>query len=402
MTGMRSRSGAIAAVVITAAAGAAAPRRVAAAPGTAPVLGGADVPEGTWRDAAGVVIDGFVDCSAVLVAPTIALTAGHCDDPALTSIIVGTNDLSHPERGETLVVAGRVPYPEFRDTFDVTALLLATPSTVPPRAIATGWAAADILDGAAVTLVGFGAIDRDGSEFIDALQAADTVITDATCAGTELGCNAAARPAGELGAGGMGRDTCPGDSGGPLYLRTAYGDFVAGLTSRGYDGADSACEDGGIYVRPDAVIGWVEGITGIQLARGPEPSAPALEMVRGDGAEVAITVNDPAGDDHDFEIAAPPAFGKASVDGDGRVAYCSDPARIGADTVVVAITDGRDDRRRVELAVAIDVRDGTPAPECSVELAGGGCCSAGTPLDLGTAVPVLVVGAAMVRRRRRR
>jgi endonuclease G len=399
---MRSRSGAVAAVVITAAAvTAAAPARVAAAPGTAPVLGGADVPEGTWRDAAGVVIDGFVDCSAVLVAPTVALTAGHCDDPALTDVIVGTNDLSHPERGETLAVAARITYPDYRDTFDVTALVLATPSTVTPRAIATGWAAADIADEAAVTLVGFGAIDRDGTEFVDALQAADTVITDATCAGAR-GCNAAARPAGELGAGGMGRDTCPGDSGGPLYLRTAYGDFVAGLTSRGYDGADSACEDGGIYVRPDAIVGWVEDVTGVAIARGPEPSAPALEMVRGDGAEVAIDAGDPAADEHDFAIAAPPAFGRATVDGDGRLAYCSDPARIGADTVVVAITDARDDARRVELAVAIDVRDGTPAPECSVELAGGGCCSAGTPLDLGTLVPVLVVGAAMVRRRRRR
>ena len=38
-------------------------------------------------------------------------------------------------------------------------------------------------------------------------------------------------PDGELGAGGMGIDTCPGDSGGPLYLPTDFGTFLAGVTS---------------------------------------------------------------------------------------------------------------------------------------------------------------------------
>ena len=49
--------------------------------------------------------------------------------------------------------------------------------------------------------------------YVDELQEATTVITDADCSRTDLGCNIAAYPNGELGAGGMGVDSCPGDSG---------------------------------------------------------------------------------------------------------------------------------------------------------------------------------------------
>ena len=113
-------------------------------------------------------------------------------------------------------------------------LTLLQPSSIPPRPIATGWARLDIVDGASVQLVGYGAVDRDANQYVAALQEATSTLTDADCSSSS-GCNAGARPAGELGAGGMGIDTCPGDSGGPLYLLTPYGDFLAGVTSRGYD-----------------------------------------------------------------------------------------------------------------------------------------------------------------------
>jgi MYXO-CTERM domain-containing protein len=370
--------------------------------GGAPVMGGGSVPEGSWRDTAAVLIGGQAACTGVLIAPTVALTAGHCNDSQLTAILVGTNDLSQPARGERLTVSRRIQHPNYSATFDITVLELATASTVEPRAIATGWARADIRDGAFVQLVGFGAINRNASQYIDAMQEAETTITDADCENLGLGCNPGAQPAGELGAGGMGIDTCPGDSGGPLYLKTEYGDFLAGITSRGYSNATFPCQDGGLYVRPDAIVDWIEEQVGVGVGRGPEPSSLAIEITTGDGGETEIEVNDPLSEEHTFDIPEQPAFGLAAVKDDGRVRYCANPDFTGEDTVGVAIADASNPDRRLIHLVKVNVSDGEPPDDCSLEFASGGCCSTGTRPELGAALPFIVVGGVLLRRRRKR
>ena len=57
----------------------------------------------------------------------------------------------------------------------------------------------------------------------------------------------------------LGRDSCNGDSGGPAYLQAGNDFVVAGLTSRATRAAVVNCGDGGIYVRPDQFIGWING-----------------------------------------------------------------------------------------------------------------------------------------------
>jgi endonuclease G len=368
-------------------------------PGRLPVMGGTDVPDGVWRDAGVVIIGGFPSCTGTLVAPTVALTAGHCNDSQLTTFWVGTNNLGQTGEGERLPVTRRIEYPDSQSTFDVTVLVLSQESSIPPRAIATGWARLDIANGAPVQLVGFGAIDRNASQYVDELQEAETTITDFDCT-EHPGCNAGARPAGELGAGGMGIDTCPGDSGGPLYLKTSYGDFLAGVTSRAYADADFPCQDGGIYERPDAIVDWIEASAGVPVARGPEPSAPAIQAVRGDRGETEIEANDPLSDDHRYSIPAQPAHGSAAVNDDGEVHYCANADYTGPDTVTVQIQDRSDPDRVLALDVAVDVVDGTPPESCRVEF-GGGCCSTGTRLDLGSAAPFVVAGAVLLLRRRK-
>ena len=53
---------------------------------------------------------------------------------------------------------------------------------------------------------------------------------------------------------------CPGDSGGPMYLLTAYGEFLAGITSRGY-----TCGKGGFYAVPQGGLCWLNGASGLDL-----------------------------------------------------------------------------------------------------------------------------------------
>ena len=346
---------------------------------TAPVIGGSAVPTGMWRDTAAIYFGTQQECSGVLISPTVALTAGHCADPTLDHILVGSNDLGHPELGETIIVASQVQYPNSQQSFDVTLLKLATPSTIPPRAIATGWARLDIVNGAGIALVGFGAIDMNADDYINQMQQGFTTITDATCARDNVGCNVAARPAGELGAGGMGIDTCPGDSGGPLYLQTSYGDFLAGITSRGYSTDMYACSEGGIYERPDAIIEWIE-TNGGPVTHGPEPKATALTAVNGDGDTTLITANDPLSTMHTYSITVPPSHGTAAVSDDGHVRVCTDATYQGADSVTVDIVDSTKPTRHLAFAIPITVTAGTAPTSCSIDLPGsgsGGCNAAG-------------------------
>ncbi len=333
---------------------------------TSEVIGGTAVPAGRWRDVAAVYFGSQAGCTGVLVAPNVALTAGHCNDTSLRKIVVGTNSLANEAAGETLAVQQRIAYPSWESSVDITVLKLATSSTIAPRPIATGWARLDIVNGAEVALVGFGAIDANASQFVDELQEARTAVTDAGCE-TQQGCNLLARPAGELGAGALGIDTCDGDSGGPLYLETPYGTFLAGITSRAYDDAQLPCGEGGIYGRPDKIVDWIEAQTGVTVARGPEPRAETIRVVRGTTGESTIAPNDPTGTTHTFAITTPPAHALAEVDGAGVVRVCANADTAVEDSLVVTITDAATPARSLPVTVALSIIDGTPGNCARVE-----------------------------------
>jgi secreted trypsin-like serine protease len=391
------RAGAwVASVVIAHAAGAAAEPWV---------IGGSDAAPGMWPDAAAILYSGQMRCSGTLVAPQVVLTAGHCADPSLgpppDHVLVGASSLDG-SGGETIAVERAVVFPSWQTTVDMTVLVLATAASESPRSIATGWARPAIRDGASVDLVGYGAIDANGSEFVPALQQAETTIADAGCT-TEPGCNAGAMPDGELGAGGSGIDTCPGDSGGPLYLPTPFGTFLAGTTSRGYANDQTACGMGGIYERPDHVVDWIEQSAGGPVARGPEPALEApLTAPRNGGVVATIAADDPQTSSHRFAIATQPAHGTAAVHDDGVIHVCiAADAPAGSDAVTVNITDAADATRTIAAVfpIAIDDAAGSGCEVSAFDGATGGGCAASGGASVGVAV---VVGGWLARRRRRR
>lgn len=360
-----------------------------------PVIGGSAVPEGKWRDAAAVMFDGQQGCTGVLIAPTVVMTAAHCIDGSLDAVLIGTNSLARPSAGEMLTVSRRVAFPG--SSYDIGIVILSQPSAIAPRLLATGWAQSDIVDGGRVQFVGYGAIDRNANDYIDELQEAESTITDAGCT-THQGCDPGARPNGEIGAGGSGIDTCPGDSGGPMYLLTDYGDFLAGITSRGYDDNQFLCSEGGIYTRPDKanLVAWVEQEAGVVLPDGRGPSADKLFVVTGDTNSIEVDANDPrTGRTYTWEIVTQPAHGTATIDADGTLSVTAAADYLGPDAVEVRATDAGDPTRSAKGTVEIDVVDELPEGEDD-----GGCCSAGGA-DGRLAPSLLVAGALLLRRRRR-
>jgi len=383
------------------------PGLAAASPPGEAVIGGDNAKAGKWPDVAAILFPSADSddalCSGTLVAPTVVLTAGHCFDDGAPpdNVLIGATTLAEPEDGEVIEIAAGFVFPDPDATEDLTVLVLAHPSSRKPRPIATGWARVDITNGATVALVGYGAINEDGDEFVDELQEASATITDFDCT-RSLGCNAGARPDGELGAGGGGIDTCPGDSGGPLYLVTDYGTFLAGVTSRSYDDAELVCSEGGIYVRPDKLVAWIEQVSGVPVTHGPEPTADAIHAVPGGGGDSKIAVNDPRSKSHRLEITTPPAHAQAKVRGDGALRVCADgDAPLGDDAVTVTISDTKHAGRALTITVPITIDAGAATEPCDLDdfASDGGCCDAGGAS--GGALPLAIAVLSLVRRRRR-
>lgn len=332
-----------------------------------PVTGGALAADGVWPDAAGIAFrGGDVSCTGVLVAPDVVLTAGHCAG-GIEQVVLDSTDWKHPN--ELIDVIRTHEYPNSWKTYDISVLILAEPSSVEPRIIASDCVRdEELFDGAEVAVVGYGNIDYSGNQGTHELHEGTTFIQDHDCDekkldGVSTGCNDSVSPGGELGAGGNGVDACFGDSGGPLYLITERGDFVVGLTSRAYDGVswNTPCRDGGVYVRPDAVMDWIEDVSGRTLPRpscnaAPTAFADDIQTVAGVPGFTWVQVDDPDGMAFDVAVATSPSHGRIELALDGEVTYIPDAGFAGADAFKLMVTDdGSDYAASGPLSVPVDV-----------------------------------------------
>jgi endonuclease G len=278
-------------------------RAAASEPGAAPVVGGTPAPSGKWHDVAAISDGEAAYCTGTLIAPRLVVTAAHCIDGERRprSVLLDATD-SNGE-GEAIRVLRAIGYPRWQDSYDIGILLLADFSTVEPRPVATGCILDDALvDTAPVTLVGYGATTEEGDDLNTLLMEGGTQILDADCSGGD-GCAPAVAPDGEFVAGGAGVDSCFGDSGGPVYLDTPQGTVLAGVVSRGLDSSVTPCGGGGIYVRPDKVIAWIEKETAQAVYRATcpatEPPDPPDPGDDDDGAPDGGDDGSSTGDDGD-------------------------------------------------------------------------------------------------------
>ncbi len=378
------------------------------------IVGGDQAAQGAWPDTAGICWNSScntsgVQCTGTLIAPDVVVTAGHCvyGDPP-SHVLLDSNDY-RADQGEIVRVANAYVHSTYassggRNGYDIAVLKLEVPAQTRPRALAYGCVQDSYLvDGAPAVITGFGAHDQYGRQYDSKLREAFISINDADCSdmGTNsrpTGCISSISPGGEIGAGGDGVDTCFGDSGGPLYLQTEYGDYLVGATSRGYRWVSVPCRDGGIYVRPDAVIDWIEQVTDITIPETtcnvpPEPEVDGvLRAPWGKARTIRIDANDAdQGAGHTYQVVRQPAHGEGSVSGNGTVTFKPfDEGYLGADEMVVEVvdTEGYPNHART-VVVPLEVVEG-----------GCGCVTAPAPASAVGGLGGLI-GLLALRRRRR-
>lgn len=253
------------------------------------VYGGLPVSTGQFTGVVGLaIVDGptiEMICSGSLIAPKVVLTAKHCICRPDIAGAINTAVLGKDKTGRRLAISKSIPQfsdcakPVTADDLDVALMILANPVS---NVELVQFATSEQIDKAfSYRAVGFGLTDEKnkyGTYVSDEKRHVVVPSASNDCAGSVPGWNLSDAAAygckknAEIVAGaiGLGRDTCSGDSGGPLLVgpnfhgAMALSDKilrVAGITSRGIRVPVSApkdCGNGGIYVRvTDTILKWI-------------------------------------------------------------------------------------------------------------------------------------------------
>ncbi len=234
------------------------------------IIGGTVAADGAWPWAAAMVqrgqnnIDGHI-CGGALIRSNVAATAAHCMDDGYTAsdlaVVLGRNNLNN-SGGEVINVSRILIHPNYESgayETDLALLFLEEESsqallTVIDQGDPSGLAAA----GVTATAVGWGDTDGSGTYLPELRQVQLPIWSTADAQAVWGSSLTSTMLAAGLEEG--GKDTCTGDSGGPLMVPDGSGWVLAGITSFG-DGCAQA-NSPGVYTRVSVFRDWIDAQAG--------------------------------------------------------------------------------------------------------------------------------------------
>ncbi|RHY74345.1 hypothetical protein DYB28_011005 [Aphanomyces astaci] len=175
-------------------------------------------------------------CGASLVAPKILVTAAHCaETPWARYASIGSHYSAGDDDGERIKIVKRTLHPKYnkatRFDYDVAVFELETASTFPP--VKLNWDEDQFTAPGAVSWArGFGSIYFDGPDSPVLLEADVAIWENSKChAAVNDTPNKWNVTSSMICAGGADKDTCNGDSGGPLTVVRNGEEYLVGVTS---------------------------------------------------------------------------------------------------------------------------------------------------------------------------
>jgi hypothetical protein len=310
------------------------------------IVGGQTAGPGEYPWQVALVAAGFANplngqfCGGSLIDDEWVLTAAHCvvesgqvTGPAEIDVVVGINNLSDGptsgSQGQRIDVAEILVHPDYNSATtdqDIALLRLANPATLNATVatiIPAGPENAALFEaGDTATITGWGATAQNGGGSDALLEVSVPIVSNATC-------NAPTAYDGEITANMLcaglaegGKDSCYGDSGGPLIVPDGGGGWLqAGIVSWGYGCAQPNAY--GVYTRLSNYKSWIAGLITETPTFTPTSFIylpVALARERGDGNGDSCTP-DPPGDSDNIADARTVCSGQTIS---GQVSAISD------------------------------------------------------------------------------
>ena len=257
------------------------------------IVGGEVAPPGSWPSQVALLQSAVSNptqaqfCGGTLIRPTWVLTAAHCvdfwDSAADVEVAVGINDKKDMSAADRMAVYRIFVHPDWdpsTDEWDFALLELGSASAQPTMDLIKPAEAGETTGGKPARAAGWGCtlggvLPEDcGGGYPDQLrQVGLQFVSDANCGSSasygpsfvpEMMICAGIYPAG-------GKDTCYGDSGGPLTATVGDRQVLAGVTSWGNLCAEPNLP--GVYARVTAGLPWIYSTLGLEPAGNVSPGS---------------------------------------------------------------------------------------------------------------------------------